>query len=75
MSDSLSRCRLLKIDQVAELTNTSRPTIYRWIAAGKLPAVRKGRLVRVREVDLIAFIEGGASTEKVIPIRSRRESA
>jgi excisionase family DNA binding protein len=32
-------------------------TIYRLIDGGDLPAYRFGRLIRIREVDLVQFIE------------------
>jgi prophage regulatory protein len=35
--------RMLRLPEVAALTSVSRPTIYRWIAAGTFPApVRLG---------------------------------
>lgn len=38
--------RLLTVDQVAEILQVSRASVYRWAESGALPAVRLGRAVR-----------------------------
>ena len=49
--------RLLKINEVAEILQVSKTTIYRLIQIGDLPAVHIGdELVRVRMVDLEKYI-------------------
>jgi len=50
---------LLNAADVARILKCSRRQAYQWMATGELPAVRKGRLVRVREEDLREFIEAG----------------
>ena len=47
--------RLLTISQVADRWQVSERTVRRWIADGLLPAVRFGRLVRLRDADVRAF--------------------
>lgn len=40
------------VSEVAELLRVSEMTVRRWIWSGKLPAVRTGRLVRIRQIDV-----------------------
>lgn len=49
--------RLQTVSEAAELLSVSTKTIRRWIAAGRLPAVRLGRLVRVSSNSLIEFVQ------------------
>jgi excisionase family DNA binding protein len=42
----------LTVHEVAGRLRVSEPTIRRWIAAGRLPATRVGRLLRIKESDL-----------------------
>ncbi len=46
--------RLLTVREVAALEAVSPKTIARRIAAGELPAIRTGRLLRIRPQDLRA---------------------
>ena len=48
---------LLTPEQVAERLHISRLTIGNWLRSGKLKGVKVGRLWRVRESDLDAFLE------------------
>jgi excisionase family DNA binding protein len=52
MSDTL-----LTAAEVAEQLRVSTMTVYRLIRRGELPAVRVGRNYRVRERDLVAFLD------------------
>jgi len=51
--------RHLDVNQVAQILNVGRTTIYRLIESGKLPASRFGtaHCIRVRENDVKKFIE------------------
>ena len=48
--------KFFTIEQVAERLDVSPRTVRRWITAGALPVHRFGRLVRVSETDLAAFL-------------------
>jgi excisionase family DNA binding protein len=47
---------LLTIKQVAATLGASEKTVRRRIESGELPVMQDGRLLRVRQVDLRAFI-------------------
>ena len=49
--------RLLKVEEVAQITNISPSHLYALISEGVLPAVQFGRARRIRPADLEAFIE------------------
>lgn len=49
----------LTADDVAELLRVKRSTVWRWARDGKLPAVRFGRLIRFRSVDVENFMKAG----------------
>jgi excisionase family DNA binding protein len=57
--------RLLTLADVADELGVSRSTVKRWTASGALPVFRHGRVVRVREHDLRAFV--AARVERVSP--------
>jgi len=47
---------LLTLAEAADILRCSKVTLRRRIAAGKLAAIRDGRLVRISLVDLQAFL-------------------
>ena len=52
----------LTVAEVAELLKVNPQTVRNWIDRGELPAVRVGsRRVRVRQSDLDAYIDAGAT--------------
>ncbi len=52
----------LTVAEIAELLRVNPQTVRNWIDRGELPAVRVGkRRVRVRQVDLDAFIAAGTT--------------
>ena len=51
--------RIFTPDQVAERLSVSPKTVKDWLRAGKLKGVKAGRLWRVRERDLEAFLDKG----------------
>ena len=53
---------LLNGKDVARILNVSLAFAYRLMAQGQIPSVRLGRSVRVRKVDLQAFIENNLSS-------------
>jgi excisionase family DNA binding protein len=46
--------RLLTVKEAAEIAQCSEDAIYQQCEAGKLPHKRVGRLIRIRESDLVA---------------------
>ncbi len=68
MADSSSpRTVFLTVAEVADMLRVSRMTVYRWVHAGELPAVRFGRSFRVPQQAVEVFmenatIEGGIHT-------------
>jgi excisionase family DNA binding protein len=53
--------RLRTIDEASELLNVSPRTVRRFIESGALPAHRLGRLVRIADADLAAFLAASRS--------------
>ena len=49
--------RLYSTDEVAQILNVTSRTVQHWIRIGKLPAMRYGRIYRVRAKDLQEFGE------------------
>jgi excisionase family DNA binding protein len=60
---------LLTLEQVAERLAVSRKMVFDWVRAGKIPGVKMGRLWRVKESALDAFID---SLETVLPHEDER---
>jgi excisionase family DNA binding protein len=54
--------RLLKIEDVAEVTKISTSHLYALINEGVLPAVQFGRAKRIRPEDLEEFIRSNMTT-------------
>ena len=57
--------KLFTADEVREALKVKMPTIRSWIHQGRLPVVRAGRSVRIRESILIKIIEEGLDAVKV----------
>ncbi len=53
---------LLTVEEIARICHVHEVTVRRHIASGKLPSVRVGRGVRVRQEDLSAYIAPGPGT-------------
>ena len=45
--------QLLTVDQAADILQLSRDTIYRLLAAGKIPGIKYGKCWRIRIEDVI----------------------
>ena len=61
---------LWDISQVASYLGVSERTVYNRVRSGDLPAMKVGRLWRVRRVDLEAWLSGrgtGARTSSILP--------
>ncbi len=48
---------LMTVREVAAAMNASEKTVWRRIAAGELPVIRDGRLVRIRPKDYRRYLE------------------
>ncbi|KRT75919.1 MAG: hypothetical protein XU14_C0082G0005 [Armatimonadetes bacterium CSP1-3] len=59
---------LMTVDQVAAFLQLNKLTVYKFIRAGDLPAVRLGRSFRIRRADVDEFLEA----RKVAPKRAPR---
>lgn len=55
----------LNATQAAEHAGVDRNTIYVWVKEGKLPALRAGSRLRIRQSDLDAFMAREAEAPKV----------
>ena len=53
----------LTVKEIADRLKLNQQTVRNWIAEDKLPAVRIGRRVRVRRVDLDRVLAQGATVE------------
>lgn len=60
-NSSMDSVRLLNAKEVAEILNVSKSQVFLMLRRGDLPAVKMGKLVRVRDVDLEKFICGRLS--------------
>lgn len=56
-SDAPALGRFLTVSEVAHQLRVSNMTVYRLLKAGQLPAVRVGRGYRIREQDVMAYLE------------------
>lgn len=66
---------LFTVDEVKDRFKVTRQTVYNWIKAGELPAVRVGRSVRVTREALEAFKKPVAPNDPLLndPKRSSAE--
>ncbi len=49
---------ILDMAQAAELLNTSKPTLYRWLGDGTIKGFKAGGQWRFYRKDLVAFLKG-----------------
>lgn len=65
--------RLINVDTVAEMTLTSRRTVFRWNAGGRMPRpIRIGHCLRWRQSDINLWIVLGCPDQKTY--EARREA-
>ena len=55
---------LLTIAEVADCLGVSTASIRRYVASGRLKHVRVGHLVRLRESDIMSFIEPNVADKR-----------
>jgi excisionase family DNA binding protein len=51
--------KVFTLDEVADILKVTKRTLYNYVKAGKLPAVKMGKFWRVSEESLQAFISTG----------------
>ena len=51
--------KLIRVDEVAELTGFSIPSIYRFVKLGQIPHIKKGRTLIFYRHEVLAWIEAG----------------
>jgi len=56
--------KMLTAEQVAEMYQVSKKTVYRWAKQGAIPAFREGRVVRFSQRDIARHISRSTSGEK-----------
>ncbi len=54
---------MLTVAQVADYLQLNKLTVYKYIREGKIPALKIGRVIRVRSGDVSAFLAG----QRVMP--------
>ena len=64
----------LTVNEIAEHLKLNPQTVRNWIDRGELPAVRVGRRVRVRRVDLDTILAKGATATLSSAVPGRAES-
>lgn len=52
----------VKAREIAARYSVSTRTVHNWIKAGRFPAVRVGKVTRIRLEDVVAAMEGGNPT-------------
>ena len=52
---------LLTVAEVAQLLKVNQQTVRNWIDAGSLPAIRLGRVVRIKRIDLKTLLEAASN--------------
>jgi len=57
--------KLLRGREVAEILGISKALAYRLISQGSLPAVKFGRTIRIRNIDVDRFILDNLTSEEV----------
>lgn len=51
--------KVFTLDEVADILKVTKRTLYNYVKAGKLPAVKIGKYWRVSEESLQAFVSNG----------------
>jgi excisionase family DNA binding protein len=69
--DTITTPALHKLSTVSERTGLGRTTLYDLITNGHLKVVRVGRAIRVKEADLVEFIN--SMPEKITTSKTPKE--
>lgn len=57
----MAEIKVYTLDEVADILKVTKRTLYNYVKAGKLPAVKIGKYWRVSEESLQAFISTGTT--------------
>lgn len=78
MSEAMHPIHWMSTGEVAEYLGVNTRTLYRMIDEGELPAYKFGRVIRLQESDVVAFIERArvapGSLEHLHPVAGRAEA-
>ncbi len=55
---------LVSVHEAAQRLAISTATVRRWVAQQRIPSVRLGRVVRIRESDIVALIRWGYKPDR-----------
>jgi excisionase family DNA binding protein len=66
--------KVYTVEQTAELLHLSQETVKRLLRSGRLGGMKIGRLWRVRESDLEAFLSGGETKRNGAPGKKTKPS-
>lgn len=58
--------RYLTMKQAARFANVAENTLRKWVYAEGLPAVRRGRVVRIEKAALIQWLEPNVTPAKAV---------
>ena len=70
-----SGTELLTVEQVADYLQLNKLTIYKYIREGRLPAVKIGKVYRVRKPDIEAFLESKRIRPSAAPAKKAPQPA
>jgi excisionase family DNA binding protein len=51
--------RYLSVDEIAEYLGIKKDTVYKWVAANRLPARKVGRLWKFKKTEVDEWIKSG----------------
>lgn len=57
VSDAAETIQWLNTEEAAQLLGVAQRTLYRFIDEGDLPAYRMGRVIRLKQSEVLAFID------------------
>ena len=75
MMEPTSTDEYLTVAEIADLLKVNQQTVRNWIDDGALAAVRVGaRRVRVRRIDLDAYLAAGRTTQRAVRLSIEAEA-
>jgi len=65
MVEGPQRTTFMTVAEVAAMLRVSRMTVYRWVHAGEMPAVRFGKSFRVPRAAVETFLDDADFTSRI----------